>query len=238
MKNLSGFVTLLVFIISALPVHATAGSSSQTPHSALAYAGVAHRSPRIDQFQPAAIRASAVTTPTVVTETLVLYGSAVNEDGEEFTANPNEFWVGAGGDTSHAGIRFANVTIPRNAKINFAKLEGSPTTDSWIILNYDLFAENSDNSRPFTSASRPSKRRLLAKPISFADDTTWTVGNYYDLGAVNQFVQSIVSRRGWKSGNALSFIARGNSPWSRKFLVNSGALAPRLTINYTYTTTR
>jgi len=240
MKRLSGFVTFLVLIISALPVQAAASNSfrSNTPsrQRATALNGSAeHGVHWIDHTQTDAIHASFATTPTIVTETLVLYGSAVNEDGKEFIVEPNVFWIGTGGNTSYPGIRFDNVAIPRKAKINSAKLEGSPTKDSWISLNYALNAENSDNSRPFTSESRPSKRRLFAKPFAFSDDLTWTAGNYYDLGAVSNFVQSIVNRPGWKSGNALSIIARGNLLWSRKFLVNSGTLAPRLTINYTTT---
>lgn len=174
-----------------------------------------------------------VTQQPAKTVTLVVYGSAVNEDGSNYIADPNTFWIGTGATTSHTGIRFPSVTIPQGATINHARLEGSPASNIWSNLVYNLHAENSDNSPPFSSASRPSSRAPSANFTAFAEDSNWLMGNYYDLGAVDRLVQGIVNRAGWASGNALSFIARGNTPWSRKHLMNSGANPPRLTVTYT-----
>ena len=105
----------------------------------------------------------------------------VNQDGGTLTADGSTVWLGTGSSTtaSFAGLRFAAVTIPRNATITSARLEVRSAGPQRGAIAFDLGIEASGNSAPFSAASPPATRALLAPRVTHASDTRWSNRTWY-----------------------------------------------------------
>ncbi len=166
---------------------------------------------------------------TSVTQQLTVNATVGNQDGTAYTTSST--WVGVGQNisSSYTTLRFANVTIPANAKINSAKLELKSTSEQWINLSFNVKGDNSANSTAFSSSSLPSSRNLTSQEISYSKDEKWTSGSWIYLDDASTVVSAITSKSDWKSGNSISLIAKGaGQAYGRKYI--NGA---RITISYT-----
>ena len=71
-------------------------------------------------------------------------------------------WLG-NGDASQVnttGLRFADVTIPTGAVVTAARLEVTPSATQWNRISFEVGADASPNSAPFSDVSGPSSRPL------------------------------------------------------------------------------
>jgi Calx-beta domain len=166
-------------------------------------------------------------------------GDDVNEDGAAFTPDGATVWVGSGAaaTASYAGLRFANVTIPAGATIASARLDFQAASTQWLNIAFEFAMEASTNSAPFSAASMPSQRALLAPRVNHASDAQWIGGTRYQLDELATILQTAINQPGWTSGNAISFVLRSTGQaWARKFanaFETSPASAPRLVVTYT-----
>lgn len=158
----------------------------------------------------------------------------------QYSPGNQEVWLGMrGASSSFTGLRFNNMSIPKNAKIKSAKLEVYSVKAQASALVLLINGEKSLNSAAFSATSLPSKRLKTTALESVNSFTPWTANTWYELGAtrrdMTQIVQEIVSQPGWQSGNSLSFIIQGAG---RNYIryVNSFSrnpqLAPKLTVVY------
>lgn len=171
---------------------------------------------------------TAAPTPTSAAKSLTLTGDISNQDGTIFTTSPD--WIGTGGTaaSSYTALRFTGVALPPGANITSATLSVLSSSLQWLTLTYNLAAENSANSQPFSSSSLPSGRTLTSASLTHSDDVQWQASTWYNLENVAPLIQAVVSRPDWQSGNSVSLIAVGTgNVWGRKLI--SGA---KLTINY------
>ncbi len=161
-----------------------------------------------------------------------------NEVSSSVTTDDTSVWVGGGGSPeSYLGLRFNNVSIPRNATIQAASLEMYANTTGWVSMDVNIGAEAVDNSTTsFSASSLPSLRTLTTNRVIHASNVNWTSGNWYTFEDVTSLVQTIISRGGWNSGNSLTLVLKGTGGiWGRKFassFENNPALAPRLRITF------
>jgi hypothetical protein len=99
-----------------------------------------------------------------------------------------------------------------------------------------MAAEAAGNSAPFTAASRPSQRTLVAPRVAHSSDAQWVAGTRYALEDIAAVLQAVVNQPAWSSGQALSVIVRGTGgAWARKFISSAeggAAAAPRLVVTY------
>lgn len=167
----------------------------------------------------------------------------VNQDGPDtldrtYPPTYSRLWLGNGGtlDAGYTGLRFNNLTIPQGAQINNAYVEVYNDQTAWINMDFDIYADQVDNSLTFSDSFRPSVRIPTQAVVSHHSNANWNTLGWKKFENISAVIQEIVNRPNWQSGNSLSLILKGTgSLWGRKF-VNSydgyPARAPRLTIIY------
>ncbi|MGE0125482.1 MAG: Calx-beta domain-containing protein [Vicinamibacterales bacterium] len=175
--------------------------------------------------------------PVTATYVVATGADDVNEDGGGFTTEG--WWIGNGASStaSYLGLRFTGVTIPAGATVTSARLEVLAGATQWTTLGLELGAEASGNSAPFSTASRPSGRTLLAPRVQHSSNAPWTLGTRYLLDEMAPVIQAVVNQPGWAAGQALSVIARGTAgAWARKWIESAEGGpndAVRLVVSYT-----
>jgi PKD repeat protein len=201
----------------------------------------------LELFNPVnAVFATAVGTATIIdddsgtataTYVVTVGENDVNEDGAAFTADGDQAWLGTGGSAtgSYLGLRFTGVAIPAGAAITAAHLEVNAATTQWNAFAFEMAAEASANSAPFSASARPSQRALLAPRVAHDSDEQWIAGTRYPLEDITALVQAAVQQPGW-TGQTLTIVLRGTgSPWGRKHIASAeggSATAPRLVVTY------
>ena len=180
------------------------------------------------------------TVVTTATFPVLAGGDDVNEEGTTFTANASTVWVGSGETalTSYAGFRFTGVTIPPGAVISSARLELRSSSSQWLTTAFEFGIEAAVNSAPFSTASRPSQRTLLAPRVQHSSNVQWLADTWYQLDQLASLLQPVVNQAGWASGNAVALVVRGaGQNWARKFATafeGGAAFAPRLVVTYSF----
>jgi hypothetical protein len=165
--------------------------------------------------------------------------SSANDDAEQ--ANDSSMSVGgsilSSGTNAWVGMRFQNITIPKNATITSATL--TCQSAGWYTSSpaaITIFAQASDNASAFSStfANISSRARssasLTINPLSGYSDNL--VLPTPDISAL---IQEVVGRPGWASGNALAILVRSDAAGERGIdsFDGSSTTAPLLTIEYT-----
>jgi hypothetical protein len=176
--------------------------------------------------------------PVTATFTMAAGDDDVNEEGTALTVD-GPLWIGNGSSAaaSYLGLRFTGVSIPAGATVTSARLELTAAATQWNAVSFEMAAEATGNSAPFTATSRPSQRTLLVPRVAHSSDAQWVAGTRYALEDIGAVIQAAVSQPAWASGQALSVVVRGTGgAWARKFIssVEAGAAAaPRLVVTYT-----
>lgn len=180
-------------------------------------------------------------TPASSGTLTVLIGSAgddVNQNGTTLNAGGTTVYVGTSttATASYTGLRFINLSIPRGAIIDSARLEFYSTANQWIGMSLQLAADAADSSAPFTTSALPSARTLTVARINHTSNVRWNINTWYAFDDMRFVVQEIVNRPGWQTGGSMSFILRGTgAAFGRKFVraFEGGATtATRLVITY------
>ncbi len=177
--------------------------------------------------------------PVSATFQIAASGDDVNQEGTSLTTNGNPMWIGTGSSatSSYVGLRFAGVTIPRNATITSARLEVNAASTAWITLGFEFGIEAAASSAAFSAASLPSARTLLAPRVLHSSNQQWTTDSWIVLNDLSTILQALVNRADWNPGNALGMVLRGTAgAWSRKPIKSfetAAAMAPRLVVTYT-----
>ena len=178
-------------------------------------------------------------TPVTITVQIAAGGDDVNQDGTALATGVSGVWLGTASSTtsSYAGLRFVNLTVPRNATVTSARLEVNSAATQWQAMAFEFAVEAAGNSAAFATASLPGSRPLLTPRVNHSSNVQWTANTWYQLEQIAPLVQALVQRADWASGNALSLILKGSgSAWGRKFakaFETGAATAPRLVITYT-----
>src|SRR3989344_1757568 len=184
-------------------------------------------------------KVSAQATPTTVTYQIANSADDVNQVDNTFSPNTDPIWFGTGGSAtgSYTGLRFSNIAIPRGSTITNARFEVRSSGAQWITIGYDIYTDNSGNSQPFTTSSKPSDRTLSTNKVSHTSDSQWLADTWYSSNDIANLIQEIVNREDWQSGNNLSIITKGTvGTWGIKNAVSfdgSASFAPKLVITFT-----
>ena len=104
-------------------------------------------------------------------------------------------WVGTGSSatSSYVGLRFAGVTIPRNATITSARLEVNAASTAWITLGFEFGIEAAASSAPVLRGqpalgSAPCSRRGWLH----SSNQQWTANSWIVLDDLSTILQALV----------------------------------------------
>lgn len=131
----------------------------------------------------------------------------------------NQATLAVGGNADQiVGLRFQDLSIPKNAVILEAKLGFYSTSDSSEPVELQILPESNGNAPSYTTnvASRLSDRPVLVQDSSGQDFPTWTPGVWsaatnipYEDGAdVTSQIQALVSSDDWCGNNAAALQIR------------------------------
>lgn len=157
------------------------------------------------------------------------------DDGYEGSEGISTGVVTAGksaGATLTAFFRFLNVTVPQGAvassatlTLNITNVAGTPNTT--------LYGVDADDAAAFADPGNlPS---AATKTTASVDPDPAGTGSH--VITITTIVQEIVDRVGWASGNAMAFVAEGNSGFFASWTAEDygDALGAEATLDITYT---
>lgn len=134
------------------------------------------------------------------------------------------------------GLRFNNVTIPKNATITAAYITFRASASASTATTPTIYGQDASSAATFTTSSNNISSRAKTSATVNWSMPSWTAGQNYNSPSITTVVQQIVSRSDWSSGNSLAILI--NTPTSgadRMTLSYNGntSLAPLLHITYT-----
>lgn len=112
------------------------------------------------------------------------------------------------------GMRFANLTVPRNATVASATIQFTVDEATSAATSLIFQAEATDNAAGFTTVSNNLSGRSRS-----AASVAWNPGAWSTIGSrgsearspeLKTLVQGVVARTGWVSGNALAVLVSGS----------------------------
>ncbi len=178
--------------------------------------------------------------------TVVVSVNSGSDDAEEYAggsiglySSDLEFVYQPGSGNQVIGVRFNNITIPKNAIITNAELVFQVDESGSGSVSVDIHGQNSDNAPTFSyTTNNISSRTKTSASTSWDDVPNFDIGNSVRSPNVKGIVQEIVNRGGWSSGNSMVFIIANKSGSTsdynnrRIFESRDGSKAPKIRITY------
>ncbi len=140
-------------------------------------------------------------------------------------------------DPQMIGLRFPNITLPKNYVITkaFIEFEVDATNKNADPSNLFIWSENNDNPATFNY-----KLFSLTNRPKSSDSIGWSIpaGSFnvvdqkYQTVDIQSLVQSKINRAGWKSGNAMAFFIKGTGVREVETYDGEAAAAASLVIEY------
>lgn len=121
------------------------------------------------------------------------------------TAEPQ---VLLGGDGQyHGGLRFPALQIPQDAVVHRAWLDVTAASDAYMTTTLDIHAHAHDSAPSFDYQSVVTNRPRTAAHVTWSmPGTAWRVDRGYRSPDHAEVVQEVVSREGWRQGNAIALL--------------------------------
>ncbi len=120
------------------------------------------------------------------------------------------------------GLRFQNVAIPQGAKITAARIQVASGANDAGSVTLEVRGEAADNATTFTTTKGNLGSRAKTAAASTWRPLEWLQGKPYQTGDLSPIVQEVVSRSGWKSGNALAFSVAGTAGTAERAVIAYG----------------
>lgn len=139
-----------------------------------------------------------------------------------------------------AGVRFRNVTIPKNAVILHAEIEFVSRTTMGSYgdnTNVEIFGHDVDTSPPFVESGPGDVdsrfNDLTDASVRWSNIIPLSTDQHVTTPNIRSVVKEIVDRDGWASGNDMTFILEDEGGHRELSTVDRGATyAPELRIQY------
>ncbi|MBA7633182.1 hypothetical protein ES703_40744 [subsurface metagenome] len=139
------------------------------------------------------------------------------------------------------GYRFLNTPLAPTSIVLEAKLYCSCYMNTpWRTVNSRLRIEDNVSPATFSTWAEWGARSLYSVPILFDDIEPWSVGNWYYSVDISAFLNYIISKPGWNSGQPISIVwddwdlrsDLNRSRWSEGGLTDPAINGTRLYIKY------
>jgi len=118
-------------------------------------------------------------------------------------------WEGEDLNIMTTYLRFQNVTIPKGATIDSARLYIYAHEDESAEARINIYAEAADNSAPFGEEGKITDRKWTTAKLDWDIKDNWTMWKPYHSPDIKSVIQEVVNRTGWVSGNALTVFLQG-----------------------------
>ena len=165
--------------------------------------------------------------------------------GADFYNNQTNVGFGDSGlsEDHFLGIRFPNITIPKDALISSAKIRLTAADTLSDPISYQIFLNEVDNATAPTSYSQASGLVLTSSYVSWPNcqeiNADWGEMEFdtFDTPELKTLLQAIVNRAGWASGNAVQIVIKTGSSQigirsCHTIESESGAYKPQLIVDY------
>ncbi len=107
------------------------------------------------------------------------------------------------------GLRFTNIQIPKNAKINNAYIQFRARQDDIGETNIIIVGENSNNPLTYTgSSANITSRTETSASVDWLNVSEWTGGDDYQTVDITSIVQELVDLGTWQTGNAMAIMMK------------------------------
>lgn len=135
------------------------------------------------------------------------------------------------------GIRFTNITIPKNATITSAYIQFKTDERSSGSSALTIHAQKTSNALRFSTTTRE-----LSNKARTTTSITWSPADWNTIGEsglnqrtsdIKSLVQELVSQANWKTNNAMAFIISGTGKRVAESYDGDTRGAPLLHIEYT-----
>ncbi|MDZ7841006.1 MAG: PilC/PilY family type IV pilus protein [Gammaproteobacteria bacterium] len=168
------------------------------------------------------------------------YPSATNDDDEDgdggYSLSSPDLDIGE----EDAGVRFRNVTIPRNAVILHAEIEFISRTSMGYYgdnTHVEIFGHDADSSPPFDENGANDIDNLLndvtGASVRWSNIIPLSTDQHVTTPNIRSIVKEIVDRDGWASGNDMTILLEDEGGHRELSTVDRGAAyAPELRIQY------
>jgi hypothetical protein len=177
---------------------------------------------------------------TTITEVRV---DASSDDAEEALSDGDvnlistDLELGQQGTVSGAqvvGIRFAGLSVPKDATISAAWIEFTVDETDSGETDLVILAEAVDDAATFTiSQFNVTSRTLTNSVVAWAPPPWSTVGETHQTPDISSLIQEVVDRPGWSEGNALAIIISGSGERTAESYDGRPGSAPLLHVEYT-----
>ena len=133
---------------------------------------------------------------------------AEEDDGGSIALSNSLLELGA---QQWVGVRFLNVTVPKESCISTAYVEWTAKDSNTETTDLTIFGEDEDDAARFTSTSDDiSDRTRTMASVTWNNVPNWTAGTTYQTLDITNIVQEIVDRGSWASGNAMAILFRSD----------------------------
>lgn len=177
-------------------------------------------------------------TTTTVTA-LVAAGSDDAEErsggGVSLTSTDLEL-VADGSSVQTVGLRFGALAVPSGAVVVKAWIQFSTDEVTTAATSLSIRAQAADNAATFTTATGNVSSRPRTSAVVGWVPAAWNTGG--ERGTAQQtpdlssVLQEVVSRTGWRSGNAAAFVVTGTGTRTAVAFEKSATAAPLLHVEY------
>ncbi len=155
----------------------------------------------------------------------------------DLTSSDLELVRDGGDGDQFVGMRFTNITIPKNAIIDSVFIQFTVDETNNGATSVTIKAEDVDNSSTFVGINNNiSSRATTVDSVNWNNIPAW---NTTRLATIDQrtpdlkvLVKSIIGRAGWASGNPITFIITGTGERTAESFDGSANEAPELIIHY------
>jgi hypothetical protein len=139
------------------------------------------------------------TGPTTATFAVAVAAGAddVNEVTNTLAATATTLFVGTANGTSHTGLRFTGVSIPRGATVTSARVQVRASATQWNAMQFEWAAEAAGTAATFSTTNRPSQRVLGTARATHNTNAQWVSGTLYTLEELAPPLQGVVGRSDW-----------------------------------------
>jgi hypothetical protein len=193
----------------------------------------------IQLLAAAALLLTAPAPASAVTQIFEVTLTGSENDAEEDSAgvvNLTEATLDLGGLYRKVGLRFANITLVKNAPITRAYIEFATAGQDSANTTFSIEAVAQDNPGVFTTGIfNISTRPVYSQAVDWVMNYAWlTTDEVHQSADITALVQKLVNRSGWASGNAMAFvISSGEDVFRKAKSWNADPTkAPKLHIEY------
>lgn len=132
-----------------------------------------------------------------------------------FSTASCEFGRASNGNNLNSFYRFANITVPQGSEVTnvFVTFTAAGSSSN---ANTNIYCNNVDNAVAPTSTAQYNALALLG-PLAWNSIPAWTVNEEYDTPALTNYIQSVINREGWESGNAMMVLVKNTGTGSDRW---------------------